>query len=170
MFGGFLFVEPMVAILLGKGLSTAELKDLALIAKVGVMQIPVAVVVVLCNKLSVAVGRSSPVMYSSLLAFAVNFALNLLLVPQVGVLGVAVGSLLGGVVSLIVVLAGVYEQIALSLRDVVVALAAWLAWVAVCVSLSSGSVAASTAGIILLLFMARLQWRVFVSGNQNDQR
>ena len=170
MFGGFLFVEPMAAILLGKGLSTAELKDLALIAKVGVMQIPVAVVVVLCNKLSVAVGRSSPVMYSSLLAFAVNFALNLLLVPQVGILGVAVGSLLGGIVSLIVVLAGVYKQIALSLRDIFVALAAWLAWVAVCISLSSGSVAASTAGIILLLFMARLQWRVFVSGNRNDQR
>ena len=135
MLGDFLFAEPIVAILLGKGLLAAELRELALIAKVGVMQIPVAIVAVLCNKLSIAVGRSSQVMYSSLLAFAVNSALNLFLVPQVGILGIGAGSLVGGIFSLIVVLVGVYRQIGLSLRDTFVALASFLAWVAVCSSL-----------------------------------
>ena len=40
MLGGFLFSEPLVAILLGKGLSITEVRDLALITKIGLIQIP----------------------------------------------------------------------------------------------------------------------------------
>jgi O-antigen/teichoic acid export membrane protein len=170
MLGGFLFAEPIVAILLGKGLSPAELRELALVAKVGIMQIPVTIVAALCNKLSIAVGRSSQVMYSSLLAFAVNFALNLFLVPQVGILGIGVGSLVGGIFSLIVVFVGVYRQIGLSPRDTFVALGSLLAWVAVCIGLSSGSVAASIVATIMLGLTARLQWRLIVSQNQRGER
>lgn len=165
MLGGFLFAEPLVAILLGKGLSITEVRDLALIAKIGLMQIPVVIVGVLANKLAVAVGSSARVMYSSALAFAVNFLINFLLVPKIGVLGVAIGALLGGVVSLSVVLAGVHRQIGLSLSEIFISAACWSSWVAVCFGLLSGSEAVLISGIILLGLMARLQWVVLDKSN-----
>lgn len=89
------------------------------------MQIPVVIIGILANKLAVAAGRASRVMYSSVLAFIVNFVLNFLLVPKIGVLGVAIGALFGGIISLIVVLAGVYRQIGLSQREIFIASACY---------------------------------------------
>ena len=169
MFGGFLFAEPLVAILLGKGLSIIEVRDLALIAKIGSMQIPVVIVGVLANKLAVAGGRSARVMYSSVLAFSVNLLINSLLVPKIGVLGVAIGALLGGVISLSFVLAGVHRHIGLSLSELFIAAACWLSWVAVCFGLLVGSQAVLVSGIVMLGLMARLQWVVLdKSKNANN--
>lgn len=165
MLGGFLFAEPLVAILLGKGLSINEVRDLALIAKIGLMQIPVVIVGVLANKLAVAAGRSAWVMYSSVLAFSLNFLINFLLVPKIGVLGVAIGSLLGSAVSLAVVLAGVHRHIGLSLSEIFIAAASWLSWVAVCFGLLSGSEAVLISGVVLLGLMARLHWVVLDKSN-----
>ncbi len=165
MLGGFLFAEPLVAILLGKGLSINEVRDLALIAKMGLMQIPVVIVGVLANKLAVAAGRSAWVMYSSVLAFSLNFLINFLLVPKIGVLGVAIGSLLGSAVSLAVVLAGTRRQIGLSLPEIFVATACWSSWVAVCFGLLSGSEAVLIFGVVLLGLMARLHWVVLDKSN-----
>jgi putative peptidoglycan lipid II flippase len=165
MLGGFLFAEPRVAILLGKGLSITEVKDLALIAKIGLMQIPVVIIGVLANKLAVGVGRSARVMYSSVLAFSLNMFINFLLVPKIGVLGVAIGALLGSAVSLTVVLAGVHRQIGLSLLEIVIAAARWFSWVTICIGLLSGSEAVFISGVVLLGLMARLQWVVLDKPN-----
>jgi peptidoglycan biosynthesis protein MviN/MurJ (putative lipid II flippase) len=165
MLGGFLFAEPLVAILLGKGLSITEVKDLALIAKIGLMQIPVVIVGVLANKLAVAAGRSDRVMYSSVVAFSLNFLINVLLVPKIGVLGVAIGALLGGAASLTVALAGVHRRIGLSLPEIFIAAASWLSWVTVCIGLLSGSEAVLISGVVLLGLMARLQWVVLDKSN-----
>jgi Na+-driven multidrug efflux pump len=165
MLGGFLFAEPLVAILLGKGLSITEVKDLALIAKIGLMQIPVVIVGVLANKLAVAAGRSDRVMYSSVVAFTLNFLINVLLVPKIGVLGVAIGALLGGAASLTVALAGVHRRIGLSLPEIFIAAASWLSWVSVCFGLLSGSEAVLISGVVLLGLMARLQWVVLDKSN-----
>lgn len=165
MLGGFLFAEPLVAILLGKGLSITEVKDLALIAKIGLMQIPVVIIGVLANKLAVGVGRSAWVMYSSVLAFSLNLLFNILLVPKIGVLGVAIGSLMGGAVSLTVVLAGVHRHIGLSLPETLIAAACWLSWVAVCIGLLSGSEAVFVSGVVLLGLIARLHWVVLDKSN-----
>lgn len=56
MLGGVHFAEPVVATLLGNGLAVDEVIDLALIVKIGLLQIPVAIVGVLANKLVVAGG------------------------------------------------------------------------------------------------------------------
>jgi len=157
MLGGFLFAEPLIAILLGKGLSVAEVGDLALIAKIGMMQIPVVIVGVLVHKLALATGLSSRIMYSSVLAFASNLAINFFLVPKIGVLGVAIGVLSGGVIGLIVLLKGVHRQIDLSLQATCICLVCWLAWIVVCIGLLFESVAAVIVAIVLLGLMALLQ-------------
>jgi putative peptidoglycan lipid II flippase len=163
MLGGFLFAEPLVASLLGKGLPVSQVTELAGIVKVGLLSIPIAIVGALANKLAIAAGRTSRVMYSAIWAFAGNILVNFVLVPKIGVMGVAIGALVGGTLSAIAVLAGVYHLIGLSLRDVFVALAGWLAWLAVCVGLVSTSAAALVSAGIALGAMARLQWKVLRS-------
>jgi peptidoglycan biosynthesis protein MviN/MurJ (putative lipid II flippase) len=156
--GGFLFAEPLVAGLLGKGLSVAQIVELTGIVKVGMLQLPLAIVGALANKLAIAAGRSSRVMYSALLAFICNILINLLLVPRLGVMGVAVGALVGSMLATVAVLGGTYRHIGLALREIFIALACWLAWLAVCVGLISNSAAALASAMIALLGMARLQW------------
>ncbi|WP_374615129.1 lipid II flippase MurJ [Sphingorhabdus sp.] len=156
--GGFLFAEPMVAGLLGKGLAAEQIVELTGIVKVGMLQLPLAIVGALANKLAIAAGRSSRVMHSALLAFIGNILINLLLVPRLGVMGVAVGALLGSTLATVAVLAGTYRHIGLALREIFIALACWLAWLAVCVALVSNSTAALVSAVVALLGMARLQW------------
>lgn len=97
-------------------------------------------------------------MYSAVIGFISNFVLNYWLVPKLGVLGVAIGSSIGSVLSLFFVLAGVYRQVGLTLREVLIAVVSWFGWLIVCFGISSGSVVFSFVGIILLGLMARLQW------------
>lgn len=160
MLGGFLFAEPLVASLLGKHLSPSKIGDLAGIVRVGLMQIPIVIVGALTNKLAIAAGRTNRVMYAAIFAFAGNFVINLVLVPKIGVMGVAIGALVGGIFSVATVLAGVYRQIGLSPKEIMVAFACWLAWVAVCVGLLSTSLAALISAVIALGTAARLQWTV----------
>ncbi|MBK6637136.1 MAG: hypothetical protein IPG34_05310 [Rhodocyclaceae bacterium] len=160
MLGGFLFAEPLVASLLGQQLSPSQVGDLASIVKIGLMQIPIVIVGTLANKLAMVAGRTSRVMYSALLAFVGNIAINLVLVPKIGVMGVAIGALVGGALSTGVLLAGVYRPIGLSSREIFVALASWMVWMAGCIGLVSDSGAALVSAVIALGTVARLQWTV----------
>jgi putative peptidoglycan lipid II flippase len=165
MLGGFVFAEPLVASLLGKHLSASQIGDLASIVRIGLMQIPIVIVGALANKLAIALGRTSRVMVASMFAFAGNLAINLVLVPHIGVMGVAIGALIGGVLSVVILLTGTYRQIGLAPREIMVAIACWLAWVAVCVGLLSTSLAALVAAVIALGTMARLQWTILHAPN-----
>jgi putative peptidoglycan lipid II flippase len=158
MLVGFIFAEPVVSIMLGNDLSLGEIKDLALIVQIGLMQIPVAIVSVLANKLAISAERSSRIIYSSALAFAINFLLNFLLVPEVGVLGVAIGALLSTTISVSVILVASYRQIGLSFVDIVAFLACLAAWIIICFGLLLESSATLMVGIIVLPLIARLQW------------
>ncbi len=165
MLGGFLFAEPLVASLLGKNQSTSQISALAGIVKIGLMQIPIVIVGALANKLAIAAGRTSRVMVASVFAFSGNLIINLVLVPRLGVMGVAIGALIGGVLSVVTLLTGVFRQIGLSPREIMVAIACWLAWIAVCVGLLSTSLAALVAAVIALGTMARLQWAILHTPN-----
>jgi putative peptidoglycan lipid II flippase len=158
MIGGALFAEPLVAALLGKQLALSQISVLADIVRIGLMQIPVVIVGALANKLAIASGRTSRVLYSAIVGFSGNILVNLTLVPALGVTGVAVGALVGSMLSVVAVLAGAYRQIGLSPRDVMIAVAGWLAWVAVCVALLSTSAAALVCALITLGVVAKWQW------------
>jgi len=165
MLGGFVLAEPLVASLRGKHLSSSQIGDLAGIVKIGLMQIPIVIVGALANKLTIALGRTSRVMVASMVAFAGNLAINLVLVPHIGVMGVAIGALIGGVLSVVILLTGTYRQIGLAPREIMVAIACWIAWVAVCVGLLSTSLAALVAAVVALGTMSRLQWIILQTPN-----
>ncbi len=160
MLGGFLFAESLVGSLFGKQLLTSQISDLASIVKVGLMQIPIVIVGALANKLAIASGCTLRVMHAAMFAFVANFVVNLVLVPKIGVMGVAVGALTGGVISVVTVLASVYRHIGLSLREIIFAMVCWLAWVAICLGLLSNSAAGLVSAVLALGAIARLQWIV----------
>lgn len=160
MLGGFLFAEPLVAAVLGKDLPAAQIAELIGIVKVGMLQLPVVISGALVNKLAIAAGRSSRVMYSAVFTFVGNLLLNILLVPELGVVGVAIGSLAGVTLGTIVVLVSAFRCIGLAPREMFIAQAGWLAWVAVCVALASGSLAALVSAAIVLVGIGRVQWAV----------
>ena len=160
MLGGFVFAEPLVASLLGKHLSASQIGDLAGIVRIGLMQIPIVIVGALASKLAIALGHTSRVMFASMIAFAGNLTINLVMVPLIGVMGVAIGALIGGVLSVVMLLTGMYREVGVAPREIMVAIACWLAWVAVCVGLLSTSIAALVSAVIALGAMARLQWTI----------
>lgn len=163
MLGGVFFAEPLVAALLGKQLSVSQITVLADIVKIGLMQIPIVIVGALANKLAIAAGRTSRVLYSAILGFTGNIFANLMLVQALGVMGVALGALVGAILSVVAVLAGTYRQIGLSPTEMIVATAGWLAWVAICVALVSTSLAALVCALITLGIVARWQWELLRS-------
>ncbi len=165
MLGGFVFAKPLVAILFGKYLSASQIGDLAGIVKIGLMQIPIVIVGALASKLAIAVGYTSRVMFASIVAFIGNLAVNLLLVSHIGVMGVAIGALTGGVLYVMMLLTGIYRQIGFVPKEIMVAIASWFAWVALCVGLLSTSLAALVAAVIGLVIMARLQWLILQTSN-----
>lgn len=157
MVGGVMFAEPLIVALLGKSLPADRIAELTGIIRVGMLQLPVVIIGVLINKLAIAVRRSSQVVYAAALAFAGNVLINVLLVPKIGVMGVAVGALVGVTLSTVWLLLGTYRSIGLSPVEIVIASASWLAWLAVCVGLVSESPAAIAIAIAAVIAMGWVQ-------------
>ncbi len=165
MFGGFLFAEPLVAILIGKYLSFSQISYLADIVRIGMMQIPLVIVGVLVSKFAITIGCTSRVVVASIFAFIGNLAINLVLVPQIGGMGIAIGALVGVVLPIVITLTGVYRLIGLSLKQIMIAIVSWLTWVAVCISLTTTSFVALATSIIALGIMARFHLIIFLRSN-----
>lgn len=158
--GGFLFAEPMVAAALSGDIADHQLAGLANIVKVGVVQLPMAIPWVLIAKMAIVSGNSSRVMYAALLGFAANLFVNLWLVPQLGVLGVAVGSLAATFASTLLLLLTTYRRAGLVLRDMLAVLGGWGVWAGVCIALASRSNAALVISFVTVAGLVAVQYLV----------
>lgn len=146
--GGFLFAEPLVATALAGNIAHDQLSALANILEVGVIQLPMTISWSLMAKMAIVSGNSSRVMYAALLGFLANMLINLWLVPQLGVLGVAVGAVGAVFASNLLLLLVTYRQVGLTLRELLTVLGGWGVWTGVCVALKSHSNAAVVISII----------------------
>ena len=167
MLGGFLFVRPICISLLGGNLGEDQIAQLVGIITVCLVQIPMTISSAMVNRLVIASGRSLIVMQAAALAFAGNVLADTLLVPKFGVIGVAVGALIGTSLSAAVVLASAQKSTGLTFRDLFVALASWLIWITLCASLFINNTAAILISGILLLGAAAMQLRSLQHGNEN---
>lgn len=156
--GGFLFAEPLVGAALSGNIIDNQLVELANIVKVGIVQLPMVISWALIAKMAIVSGNSSRVMYAALLGFAANLLVNLWLVPQLGVLGVAVGAMAATFVSTLLLLLTTYQRAGLVLRDMFTVLGGWGAWAGVCVALASRSNAALVISIIAVAGLAVAQY------------
>jgi len=111
------------------------------------------------NRLVVASGRSIVVMQGAALAFAGNVLIDVLFVPVLGVLGVALGALFGTSLSAVLVLANAYKSTGLTFRELFIALASWIIWIALCASLFVQNMNAVTVFTIMLAGAGIFQFR-----------
>lgn len=151
---GFIFAEPLVGATFSGTITDDQLAGLANIVKVSIIQLPLAIQWALVAKMAIVSGNSPRVLYATLHGFAANLLVNLWLVPQLGVLGVALGSLAAGIVSTLLLFLTSYRRAGLLLCDMLLVLGGWGTWVVVFVALASRSNAALTSSITALAGLA----------------
>lgn len=160
MVGGFIFAGPLVDIALRTHLSGTQLSELVVIFSVGLMQIPLVILGSLINKVAVAMGRTSWVMYAAIFACSINVVSNLVLVPSLGVLGVAIGALISTLASVAVVLVCLQRLIGLPSLAVSFLFVCWLAFVALSLSWQSHNTIVLVGAIVTLGAFARREIRL----------
>jgi peptidoglycan biosynthesis protein MviN/MurJ (putative lipid II flippase) len=168
--GAFLFADPLFAAILSTNLSQEQLVELAYIVKVGILQLPMAIAGALVTKIAIVSGSSRVVMHAALFGFITNLLLNLLLVPQLGMMGVAVGALAGTVISTVSLILSAHNPIGLRFKDVLILFSSWLVWAGVCVAMSSRSVAALVSVLFAVAAMTWTQYNLLHSGRQIIQK
>jgi putative peptidoglycan lipid II flippase len=91
----FIFIEPIVAITVGKDSNEVKIQELINIIQIGLIQIPIMIGITVFNKQAIAGNRASSLLISSVITFTINLLGNWLLVPRIGVTGVAISALAG---------------------------------------------------------------------------
>jgi peptidoglycan biosynthesis protein MviN/MurJ (putative lipid II flippase) len=157
----FLFAEPLVAVAFSAGMTEAQVIDLANIIKVGVLQVPVAIAGVIVTKMAIVSGASSRILAASIAGFVCNLALNFLLVPMFGVMGVAVGALSSTILVSLGLALGVRQKIALKFNVLLTMIVSWLVWGGVCVAITSRSTAALISSLVVVMILAWVQMKTW---------
>ena len=157
--GVLLFADPLVAAALSGSVTSSQLSDLSGIVKIGVLQLPIAIAGALVAKMAIVSGASSRVLFAAGLGFACNLLVNLLLVPHIGVLGVAVGTLVATALSTLTLMLSARTKIGLALREIVTLLVGWLVWAGAGVAASSQSTAAVACAVLAVGGLAWAQFR-----------
>lgn len=158
--GTMLFAEPLVGAALSGSVSLEQVQELANIVKVGVLQLPVAIAAALVAKMAIVSGASSRVLWAAVLGLLCNLLVNVLLVPRFGVLGVAIGSLSGTVVSTLGLVVAARKKIGLEFRELLTLFVSWLAWWGVCLAVVSGGLVAMICAGFAILGMALAQFGI----------
>jgi peptidoglycan biosynthesis protein MviN/MurJ (putative lipid II flippase) len=157
--GAFTFAEPIVTAGLASDLTQSQISDFASIIKIGALQLPAMFSGLLVTKIAIISGGSSRAMYSAALGFASNLLINILLVPHLGVLGVAIGALTAITLSTLALLISSYRQVGLSLKQLMTVVASWLIWAGACIAISSENTAVLTCAAIAIAGMCWNQFK-----------
>ncbi|SNZ20162.1 Peptidoglycan biosynthesis protein MviN/MurJ, putative lipid II flippase [Cohaesibacter gelatinilyticus] len=160
----FLFAEPMVgAVLSNKQFATNEIEHLATLVRIGALQLPFVIPGVLLVKAAAVTGGSLRMMIAAGLGFFSNLVANYLLVPYLGMIGVAVGALSAASLSAFCLLLLTHRRANLNMLEMLTIVVSWVVWCVVCVAIGSGAftiILFGGAGIALLLWIQLQTWRV----------
>lgn len=156
--GALLFAEPVVAAAVRESVTQSQLSELSGIVRIGVLQLPIAIAGALVAKMAIVSGASSRVLLAAALGLACNLSVNLILVPRVGVMGVAVGALVATALSTLVLMLVARVKIGLTLREIVTLVLGWFVWAGAGVATGSQS---SAAVFCAMLAVGGLVWAQF---------
>ena len=157
------FSEPVVAALMGgPRVSESQVQVLAQVLRIGVIQLPVLVVGAITLKAAAVTERSSRTVLASAVALAVSCATSALLVPTLGILGIAYASLGATVVGTLYLACAMARQCGMSPTIPWILLLTWAGWGWVSFAMTSGNgteVTSAVAGILALGALHVFVWR-----------
>jgi peptidoglycan biosynthesis protein MviN/MurJ (putative lipid II flippase) len=153
------FADPLVLAVFEGGKATSkEATQLADILELGSLQLPFVAAIMLILKFAAVSGTSFKAVVAMSLGLAANIALNVILVPQSGVLGIATAAAIGSALAASYLVLATRRHSGLRLTEVALLLAAWTALAGLCIALHYRSTAAAVATGIVLLVLAPIQW------------
>lgn len=156
------FSQPLVATLFSaKDMSKDHAENLAAILQIGAAQLPVVIAAALIVKVTAVAGTSSRLVGAAAGGLILNLTINLILVPRVGVLGIAVASLMTCGLTTAYLAMVTRRECGFGIREVFVLMVSWLVWAGACFTISSESEAAVVCTFLGLAGLAWGQWKVW---------
>jgi peptidoglycan biosynthesis protein MviN/MurJ (putative lipid II flippase) len=151
--------EPVaVALLAGDRISAAQASQLAEILRIGALQLPFVVSGAVLAKVAAVAGGSWRATMAAAVGFAVNLGANLMLVPILGVEGVAFASTAGAGMASVTMLLLARRRADLAFRDVVLVCGLWAGVAILGAAVTARSLAIALVSVVVLATVARMQW------------
>lgn len=161
----FEFAEPLVSVLFSGGAVTDDqIKDLSNVVKTGALQLPVVIVAAVIVKTAAVSGASSRAVIAAASGLLLNILFNIILVPRLGVMGIAVGALAASGISTVYLAIVTRKLCGFDMREVFVLVVGWVVWGGACVALGAQSGAAIVCAALGLAGLGWAQWKVSQEG------
>lgn len=156
------FSEPLVvAVFEGGEVTREQAVQLAAILKLGSLQLPFVIATTIILKLAAVSGTSLRAVVATGAGLALNVALNLVLAPLSGVLGIATATAIAAGFSAAYLVLATRKQCGLNFVEAAVLLGSWIALMGLSVAMHFRSVAAVASSGLALLILAGAQWWVW---------
>ena len=157
-----LFADPLAALLLSDRTGQDQIQAFAHLVRIGALQIPVAMAAAILVKSATASGAVPQATWGALIGLLANIVINILLVPRIGLAGVACGALAGMVITTLVACLGTRASFGVSRGLGVLLVFGWAVWAGVVFSVETRQglpMTAAAVSLIILGILHREGWR-----------
>jgi peptidoglycan biosynthesis protein MviN/MurJ (putative lipid II flippase) len=157
-----LFADPLAALVLSESGGQEAIRSFTHLVRIGALQIPVAMAAAILVKSATATGAAPQATWAAFLGLLANILTNLVLIPRIGLTGVACGALVGTAITTLMTCLATRSGFGISRALGTILVFGWAVWAGVVFSVESrqgwGMVAA-TAGLIILALLHREGWK-----------
>ena len=157
-----LFADPLAALLLSDRAGQDQIQAFAHLVRIGALQIPVAMAAAILVKSATASGAVPQATWGAFIGLLANIVINILLVPRIGLAGVACGALAGMVITTLVACLGTRASFGVSRGLGVLLVFGWAVWAGVVFSVETRQglpMTAAAVSLIILGIFHREGWR-----------
>jgi peptidoglycan biosynthesis protein MviN/MurJ (putative lipid II flippase) len=157
-----LFADPLAALLLSDRTGQDQIQAFAHLVRIGALQIPVAMAAAILVKSATASGAVPQATWGAFIGLLANIVINILLVPRIGLAGVACGALVGTAITTLLTCLATRTSLGISRGLGAILVFGWAAWAGVVFSVESRQgwgMAAATAGLIILALLHKEGWK-----------
>jgi peptidoglycan biosynthesis protein MviN/MurJ (putative lipid II flippase) len=157
-----LFADPLAALLLSDRAGQDQIQAFAHLVRIGALQIPVAMAAAILVKSATASGAVPQATWGAFIGLLANIVINILLVPRIGLAGVACGALAGMVITTLVACLGTRASFGVSRGLGVLLVFGWAVWAGVVFSVETRQglpMTAAAVSLIILGILHREGWR-----------
>ena len=157
----FEFADPLANVLFSSNAASRNhIEDIANVIRTGALQLPILIAAAVIMKMAAVSGASTRAVIAAALGLVINLVFNLALVPVLGVLGIALGALMGAAISTAYLAIATRRLCGFAMKEVVILIVSWVAWGSACGALVYGSQATMLGAVFGLIALGWAQWKV----------
>jgi len=157
-----LFADPLATLILSDQAGQEAIRSFAHLVRIGALQIPVAMAAAILVKSATVSGAAPQATWAAFLGLLANILANLVLIPRIGLTGVACGALVGTAITTLLTCLATRTSFGISRGLGAILVFGWAVWAGVIFSVESRQgwgMAAATAGLIILAWLHKQGWK-----------